>query len=136
MHFTSTLLAAIVATAISCAPTAAAEKRTVPANKTTGIGFIYHSTGIGHNCQSSGRGKFRIVNEPEHGTVRTEWRKMKGDFQGGCKGKSMNGLAIWYTPHKGYRGKDDFTVQLTVPGLYSGNTFNSGRNWSFKVNVE
>lgn len=136
MRFLSTAVAAVAAALLFLTPAIGAEKYTVPANKTSGLTFIYHATGQGYNCQSSGRGKFRVVDEPKHGSVRLEWRKMKGDFKGGCKGSTMNGLAVYYTPHKGYRGKDDFKVLLNVPGLYSGNTFNSGRHWSFKIDVK
>lgn len=136
MRIFSIASAILLAVLLAISTAASAETRKVPANKTSAVGFIYYSTGRGYNCLSSGRGKYRLAKEAAHGTVRLEWRKLKGDFQRGCKGATMSGLAVWYTPRAGYRGKDAFTVQLTVPGLYPGNTFNSGRNWSFKIEVE
>lgn len=136
MRFISTLMAIVAAIMLSVLPVTAAEKHTVPANKTTGITFIYYATNSAYNCQSSGRGKYRIKRDAEHGTVRLEWRKLKAPFKNGCKDRTMNGLAVYYTPHKGYRGDDAFTVQLTVPGLLPGNAFNSGRSWSFKIDVK
>jgi hypothetical protein len=136
MRLLSILSAILFAAILSISTTASAETRKVPANKTSAVTFIYYSTGKGYNCLTSGRGKYHVAREAEHGTVRLEWRKVKGDFQRGCKGTTMNGLAVWYTPHKGYRGKDVFTVQMRVPGIYPGNMSNQGRSWKIKVDVE
>ena len=136
MRFISILMAIIGAIMLSLAPAIAADRRTVPANKTSAVGFIYYSTGRGYDCHGSGRGTYRVKKAASHGTVRLEWRKVKGDFQGGCKGKTMAGLAVWYTPRKGYRGDDTFTVQLNVPGLHPGNGLASGRSWTFDIDVK
>jgi hypothetical protein len=136
MRFLSALVAAVAATLITFTPSLAVEKKTIPANKTSGIGFFYFATNMGHNCQSSGRGKFKVSRQPEHGVVRLEWRKLKADFQGGCKNSTMGGVAAWYTPHKGFRGQDDFTIRIDVPGLLPGNSFNTGRSWKIRVDVQ
>lgn len=136
MRFISIWLAVVTAVMLSFAPARAADTRTVPANRTSGVGFIYYSTGTGYDCHGSGRGKYHVNREPKHGTVRLEWRKLKGDFHRGCKGRTLSGLAVFYTPHKGYRGNDDFSVYLTVPGLYPGNSLNHGRSWKFNIDVK
>lgn len=136
MRFISTLAAAAAAIMLSFAPIQAAEKVTVPANKTSGITFIYLGASLEYNCLSSGKGKIKISREPEHGVVRTEWRKVKGDFKNGCKGKTMNGLAIYYRPHKGYRGDDRFKIQASFPGLYGGAMNDVSRSWSFDLTVK
>jgi hypothetical protein len=136
MRFLSAVAALAATVFLAFSPTLAAEKKTVPANKTSGIGFFYFSTSLGNNCQTPGRGTFKVTSEPEHGRVHLEWRKLKSDFQGGCKNSTMSGVAVWYTPEKGFRGKDDFTFRVNVPGVMSGNAFNTGKSWTIKLTVE
>lgn len=136
MRFISTVMAIAAATMLSLVPANAAERKVVPANTTTGITFIYLGASLEHNCISGGKGKVRVSREPEHGVVRTQWRKLKADFKYGCKGKTMNGVAIYYTPHKGYRGKDSFKIQVRIPGLQSGAMHDASRSWSFDLDVK
>ena len=136
MRFLSTLMAVTAATLLAFSPAQAAEKRVVAANKTSPVGFFYFAAGISYNCMNAGRGKFKITKQPKHGSVHLEWRKLKGDFQGGCKGKTMTGVAAWYTPEKGYRGNDEFAVRINVPGLMPGNGFNAGRSWTIRLDVK
>ena len=136
MHKIVTSFAALGAVTLLSAPSIAAEKREVSANKTSPIGFFYFATGMAYNCQSSGKGTFKLANEPEHGKVHLEWRKVKGNFNGGCKSSTMGGVAAWYTPQPGYRGKDDFSIRISVPGLMPGNASNSGKTWTIVVDVK
>ena len=136
MRFISTLMVVTTAILLALSPAQAAEKRAVPANKTSSVGFFYFAAGLDHNCANSGRGKFKITKQPGHGSVRLEWRKVKADFQGGCKGKTMGGVAAWYTPEKGYRGDDEFVIRINVPGLMPGNGFNAGRSWKIRLDVK
>ena len=136
MRFVSTTMAVAAATLLAFSPVQAAEKRIVAANKTSPVGFFYFAAGLAYDCRSSGRGKFTVTEQPQHGRVHLEWRKVKGDFQGGCKGKTMSGVAAWYTPEKGYRGDDDFAIRINVPGLMPGNGFNAGRSWKIRLDVQ
>lgn len=136
MRFPSALVAAVATALITFSPSLAVERKAVPANKTSGVGFFYASMSLGYNCMSSGRGTFKVEREPKHGRVHLEWRKVKGDFQGGCKGKTMGGVAAWYTPEPGYHGDDDFTVRVNFPGALPGNSFNTGKSWKIKVDVQ
>lgn len=136
MRSISALAAIAAAIVLATAPAQASEKRVVPANKTSPVGFFYFAAGLEYNCLNSGRGKFNLTRQPKHGKVHLEWRKLKGDFQGGCKGKTMNGVAAWYTPDKDYRGEDDFAVRINVPGLMPGNASNAGRSWTMRLDVK
>jgi hypothetical protein len=136
MRFISTLMAITAASLLAFSPVQAAEKRVVPADKTSPVGFFYFAAGLAYNCLNSGRGKFSVTTQPKHGKVHLEWRKLKGDFQGGCKGRTMSGVAAWYTPEKGYRGDDAFAIRINVPGLMPGNGFNAGRSWKIQLDVK
>lgn len=129
-------MAAAAAIMVSAGSGLSTERKTVPANKTSGVGFFYMSAGLGHNCLSSGRGTFKVTREPKHGKVHVEWRKIKADFQGGCKGRTMGGAAAWYTPEPGYHGDDEFSIRVNFPGLMPGNSFNDGKTWKIKLDVQ
>jgi hypothetical protein len=135
MRLTSVIAAALAATFFISSPASSSDREVIPANKTSGVTFIYSSTGLGHNCSNSGRGKYKVTREAKHGSVRLEWRKVKGDFHMGCKNRSMSGVAVFYTPHKGFRGDDDFVVLTTSPG-FQGPGSSRSRTWKLKVTVK
>lgn len=135
MRFISTFIAVFTAIFLSFAPASSAEKRVIPANKTSAIGFIYYSTGLGYNCLNPGKSKYKVAREANHGSIRLEWRKMKGNFHRGCKNTTMFGLAVYYTPHKGFRGNDEFVVRMTTPGL-QGPASDVSRTWKMQVEVK
>jgi len=112
---------------------ASAETLTAKANTVNSVGFFYFYSALGYGCNTAGKPKVRILREPEHGTLRTEWRQGTLGKAGGCKGKPGKGLAVWYTPAKGYRGPDKFRFLMSVPGF--GSATNS-KDWGFKVTVE
>lgn len=135
MRFISTFLAIVAAIALSFTSAGAAERKVVPANKTSAVGFIYYSSDLGTNCQNPGRGKYKVTREAKYGSIGLEWRKIKGNFHMGCKNVTMPGLAVFYTPQKGFRGEDEFVVRLTMPGFYGPST-NVSRTWKFRVDVQ
>ena len=126
---------AALAILLSTWSAASAETLDAKANRATPVGFFYFHTSLGYGCLSGGKGKVRI-NQPEHGTIKTEWRKMSMGSARGCKGKPAQGLAVWYIPHKGYRGKDRFSFTMVVPGPAPGASYAGTKHWSYKVNVE
>ena len=60
----------------------------------------------------------------------------KMNSKGGCKGRPTSGLAVWYTPNKGYHGPDKFGFTMSVPGIVPGVTYGAAKNWNYKVNVK
>lgn len=126
---------AIFAFVLSIWSTASAETLDAKANTVTPVGFFYFHTSRGYNCLSGGKGKVRI-NQPEHGTLKTEWRTMPMGSKRGCKGVPAQGLAVWYIPHKGYRGKDKFSFVVNVPGPAPGAAYSGSKHYSYKVNVD
>ena len=112
-----TLSAAALAVALSLplsvAP-AAAQGATVPANKTTEVGFLW-AVDL-RNCGNVARPKVRI-RQPENGKITTKWltRTISGARGRAkrCNGRAGKGTAVYYTPNRGYRGPDSFSISTT-----------------------
>ena len=115
---------------------ASAESLDVKANTVTPVGFFYFYTGLGDGCTTLGKPKIRVNNEPDHGTLKTEWRKMKMNKSGGCLGKPASGVAVWYIPNKGSRGKDKFSFTMSFPGIAPGSTYGESRYVNYNLNVQ
>ena len=121
------------ALALSCAVSASAESLRAKANSVTPVGFFYSYLPLGYGCATAGKPKVRILRAPEHGELRTEWRKSTLGHAGGCAGKPGGGLAVWYIPQKGYHGPDKFRFMMSTAGF--GASTNS-KDWGYNVTVE
>ena len=64
-----------------------------------------------------------VVDKPAHGTVRPKVatgripRPQVGSRQGAqCAGRPMKIIEVYYTPSRGFRGRDQFKVRMRTPG--------------------
>ena len=125
-----TIRTALLACAVLAAVPAAAAERTVPANRTTELAFlnVYNT----HGCRYGARPKLRL-RQPEHGRITTRWLRRPyaagPSSQGAekCKGRDMYGLAVYYTPDRGYRGPDDYYLRWTYQTASGYRGFLGGR---------
>ena len=85
----------------------------VPAGRSTEIGFL-----AAFDKQACRRLRANVrVNQPRHGTVRTTGAS--ASFTSGqvrtnkCAGRSIGGVKVIYTPDRGYRGADSFTINVS-----------------------
>jgi hypothetical protein len=69
-----------------------------------------------------------ITANPQHGTLKPKFGdytlpdvRTEGITQplGGCAGKVIRVVELYYTSEKGFRGKDTFSVKATAPGYPS-----------------
>jgi len=72
---------------------------------------------------------FKVINvdvtaKPARGTIEPrfgDYVLTKADVRGGsintCEGKSIRVVELHYTPQRGYRGKDSFSVRVQAEGL-------------------
>ena len=104
---------------------ARAAERDVRANRTTELAFlnVYNT----HGCRYGARPKVEL-RQPRHGRITTRWmrRPITSNVfgRGGdkCVGRDMYGLAVYYTPRRGYRGPDSYYLRWTyrTAGGYRG----------------
>jgi hypothetical protein len=127
---------ASLAILLSTLSSASAETLEAKANAVNQVGFFYFYGSRAYGCHTLGKGVVRVNRQPEHGAIRTEWRKLPMTNARGCKGTVGQGLAVWYTPHKGYRGTDKFSFTMSVPGLAPGASYGGSKHWNIKVNVK
>ncbi len=107
------LLAAAIAVASTTSAMADRVSKTVPKNKKTFVGgAATYSEGM---CDPMSIPQMRIRKKPSHGKVefRTEYFKLS-ERAGSCAGKRVKGTAVFYTPNRGYRGNDKFSVSFTM----------------------
>jgi hypothetical protein len=133
MHLATKLLLATLL-AIASPLSALAESATVPAGRTTVLGFWYTYNRL---CQYGSKPKFKITKQPEHGTVSASWQAYKmGDDTRNCRGKFVKGMLITYTPHKGYRGTDVVKFTLAGSGIYPGAGYSLGSGFRYDLTVK
>lgn len=112
---------------------AAAETKSldVKANRITGVDFfaIYGE----HTCRGAELPKMKIRKQPTNGKIRFE--KYTHTFPKDsikCPGVKIKGMIVVYTPNKGYRGDDTFTVGYGYARYYGSGRM---RQKSFKYNL-
>jgi hypothetical protein len=94
---------------IAAATSSFAEDRTVPANKTSVISFYY--VVLEETCSFGSKPTFKVLTPPQHGTITSKWLNVKlDDVRKNCKGRPIYGTAVFYTPNKGFHGKDSARV--------------------------
>lgn len=117
---------------LAVAAPALADDITVPAGRTSPIGFYY--TYSHHTCYYGNKPEFKLTKAPEHGTVKAVWKGYRmGKEARNCNGKPMYGMLILYSPNKGYHGKDVVKFGLSGSGLWPGATYSVSRG--FKTNI-
>jgi len=126
------ILLAGAITFASLAPAFAAEKVTVPANRTSGISSFIHYNG--DMCRGGAIPNLRVGKKPKHGklTFKTVMTKLG---PGRCKGVPVKAMAAYYTPDRGFRGKDAFSVSYTHD-LYEGAAGIGSTSYSFDITVK
>jgi hypothetical protein len=128
----STALAAAAVLASGMA--ARAEDYKVPANKTSGLTFIYVYSES--NCAFGSKPTFKVLTEPKHGKIFSKWMKLNlTDVPKNCKGRPVYGTAIFYTPDKGYHGDDYARVGIGKTEIPMTQVYNS-RAMSINITVE
>jgi hypothetical protein len=127
-----TVLAA--ATLFAAGSAAQAEDYKVPANKTSGLTFFYVYSEL--NCAFGSKPTFKVLTEPKHGKIFSKWMKLNlTDVPKNCKGRPVYGTAIFYTPEKGYRGKDHARVGIGKTEIPLTQVYNS-RAMFINITVE
>ena len=109
---------------------------TVNANRTTPInGFWVFAEA---NCHNPGRLKHHVDRKPEHGKVdvRFEMRAIPKEVSKRCAGRRGAAMVIYYTPDRGYRGKDSTTVSFQFPQYEGGYGSPVGRQMKFSISVK
>ena len=107
------LFGLFAATLVTFPIAANAEERTVPAGRTSGL--YDFAVWDPSTCSHLGKITHRLTKPPKHGTVTTTWAVSHVEsIPARCKGK-IKGLLIYYTPKKGYRGPDTFTMTMLAP---------------------
>ena len=102
----------LVVCCLSAAADARSLSRTVSSGKTQQV-LSYASWG---EACSPRAGTVRLVTKPQHGKVQSRRSNLLittarfGDTK--CIGKRIPGVAIDYTPDKGFRGTDSFVVNV------------------------
>ena len=129
------LLFIIIAILAGIPSVAFAEDVTVPANRTSAIsGFWVFGE---QNCHHPGRLKHHVGRNPQHGkiAVKFEKRRIPQEVSDKCAGRMSGVMVIYYTPDRGYRGKDNATVNLQFPEYQGGYGNNRGRALRFSLTV-
>ncbi|KZL05121.1 hypothetical protein PsAD2_04476 [Pseudovibrio axinellae] len=107
--------------ALTGSATADTKKQEVPANKgavVDAIGYFNRAT-----CGSSAMPKVTIRKQPAHGKlIIKKTTSPIGRKNTICKGKKINAVYVFYKPNKGYRGKDEASINFKILGNGSRNT--------------
>ncbi len=130
-----TLFVILLSTLLSGAAHAESETASVPANRTTAISgfYIYQK----QNCYSGGKVDYKVTNKPDHGKVTVQYQRRKlGDSAGKCAGKQAGAMVIQYTPNRGYRGKDKFSVSFYFNKFSGAGGTPRARNISYNLTVK
>jgi hypothetical protein len=110
----------------------AAEHVTVRANKTSAIGsYVSYNRDL---CSGDGIPQMRVGRKPKHGKV--TFKPISTKFRRGpCKGRPVKVAAAFYTPDRGFKGKDNFSVYFRHE-LYEGAAGWTTTSYSYQVTVK
>lgn len=128
------VLAALIAMSVPAAAVAETLKGSVPANRSS---RIYAFTVADQStCATPGKPKMTVAKAPEHGTVTFNWGFMPaGKAFHNCANGRMRAMGVIYTPNKGYRGVDSFSVTYALPNM-AGYRYIGARTQKFALNVK
>jgi hypothetical protein len=105
----------ILASLVLClliSPASAGEVRTYTVKKNTRTGIATFARFYLSNCLSAGLIGARLAQDAAHGSA--ELKNFQTKIRDGvCAGSTIKGLAVFYTPQRGYSGVDQF--ELSVP---------------------
>lgn len=88
-------------------------ERTVAKNRKTAVGA--YSTYSRVNCDGGEVPQMRVRMKPKNGKISFAQHSWKmGEDTGRCAGKRVKGTVVYYTPNRGYRGEDKFSVGFTM----------------------
>ena len=79
-------------------------------------------TRYNRRCQQDGSPQFTMLQSPAHGALeqRSELVEIKGQPLPGatlCTGKTVSGIAMWYTPQAAFVGTERFEYRVTYGSL-------------------
>ena len=128
------VLVALVAMSVPAAAIAETLKGSVPANRSTRV--YAFAVADPSTCASPGKPKVTVREAPQHGKVTFDWGFIPAGktFQN-CANGRMRAMGVIYTPNKGYRGADSFSVTYSMPSM-GGYRYNGIRTQGFAVNVK
>jgi hypothetical protein len=96
--------------------------------------YYIHSGGDG--CFSTSPGAFLIRQKPSNGTVTFARKKTKLNDPGKvCHGKTVHYTSVTYTPNKGFKGTDSFSVGNNFYA-HDGDAHFSAHDYSYNVTVK
>ncbi len=113
-------MASIFVILLMCAASQAETyRKTVPANRTSGVGAqAVFSTG---DCHAGTPPKMKVRRAPQNGTVSFKQVTFNlSEDAGKCAGRRVAGTAIYYKPARGFRGEDVFSVRYTMDAYTAG----------------
>ena len=86
--------------------------KTVPANRKSAV--YAHAVYQKQTCISGPIPDMKVGKKPKNGKVTFQKTTFKlSKKAGGCAGKSIKGMSIYYTPNRNFRGQDQFTVNYS-----------------------
>lgn len=87
------------------------------------------------NCHHPGRLKHKVDRKAAHGKieVRFQTRKIPEQVSRQCAGRTGSVMIVFYTPDRGYRGKDSATVSFQYPQYEGG--YGSPRGSQMKISI-
>jgi hypothetical protein len=107
-------------------------ERTVKANSSTAVGgFFGYEV---NTCYPSGIPDVKIHQQAGNGTVEIRPHQAKLNKDARCPGLAVNGLAYVYTPKKGFKGMDEFSVD--VPWSTNTHSLPSVYTHTYRINVQ
>src|SRR4051794_13236141 len=106
--------------------------RTVKANTATAVGGFYgYET---NTCYPSAIPDAKIHQPASNGNVEIRSHQGKLDKDSRCPGLMVRGLAYVYTPKKGFKGLDEFSVD--VPWATNTQSLPSVYTHTYRINVQ
>jgi hypothetical protein len=128
------VIAALIAVSVPAAALAETLRGSVPANRPTRV--YAFTVADPSTCASPGKPTMTVRKAPKHGSLTFNWGFLPAGktFQN-CANGQMRAMGVVYTPHKGYRGADSFSVTYAMPKM-AGYRYTGARTQSFEVNVK
>jgi len=107
-------------------------ERTVKANSSTAVGgFFGYEV---NTCYPSAIPDVKIHQQAGNGNVEIRPHQAKLDKDSQCPGLAVRGLAYVYTPKKGFKGADEFSVD--VPWSTNDHSLPSVYTHTYRINVQ
>lgn len=106
---------------------------TVPANRSTALGSVslFDKSGCAHGPVI----RMSLKKVPKHGKVTFKRRAVKLS-KGRCKGHTIKGTVVIYTPNRGYRGRDSFQSRFSYDKHVTGTLDQAYISTNFEIVVK